>query len=517
MKTMEVKMIELIKNQKFTMLLMVLLLVSCMGEYAGNKGRPIDDDSASTVAEPVPTNTAEVEISRPNQQVFLERNFCACQSGKAVLFSSDSNCVSFCSGRGDEQPTIYINTTLGAEIEANTLFGTLNNWCTVALPENETLGNPQCVLRAVYGTEVQDITINPIPSSNLITANITALNPGRPYVVSLVETSSGSHSDYIHVNVLQNAEDPVNSAGPLAIDPVHLYTCVERDASNTVYYNQSFKTHFNYISSNMPPSLMPGNKYVFCHDIQTYGEDDNPDYPRLELREGFFNVWSQQDLRMYDLDNNKQPDINKILADRFVAEGISGAPTELFVKWEWFLYPENGLQLENDGPIAGAPNYWSKLGFIMSPWIDSVTGDPYCPTTEHYNSNNRMFNIIGEYVGTSTEGIYLAIKEPESYVAADGSIQAAPDDFLLIREGILKQIWFYISNGMRITPDASAIKNRTLKFHWPYDLDHPLIKQSNQRTYTVVHPNNLNMDSQNEIPTSYIPNDKRFGCIPAIL
>ncbi len=503
---------------------MVTLFTGCISEYSGNKGRPSknssamsDDDTLEPTAIPDPT-----AIPRPDQQVFLNSEFCACYQGVPALFSSNVTCPGFCGGQTDEQTNLYINTTLGAQIEANDMFGDLNNWCTVVLDEENGTA-PGCVLRAIFGTEEHALQLkyNPIPSSNLIVADLTTLDPGKPYIVYLEELSSGARSDAIHVNIKDSTAIPDPSTGPLSIDPVHMYTCIERGVSQTVYFNESFKTHFTYIDRNKPPTLMPGNTYIFCHDIQAYGNDDSPDYPRLELVESFFNVWSQQDLRMYDLDADGQPDINKLLADRYTAEGISGAPTNLFMKWEWFLYPQNGLQLDGSTPVSSAPNYWSKLGFIMSPWIDTNTAKAYCPTETHYNGTNPVFSILKEYVGTPTEGIYLAVKEPDSYnsVDEDGNtiVTAAPEDFLLVREGLVTKIWFYTENGIRITPDESTRYTKTLMFHWPYDINNPLIKQASQRTYTIKHLQDLNVATQNEIPTTYIPGDKRLGCIPAIL
>ena len=45
------------------------------------------------------------------------------------------------------------------------------------------------------------------------------------------------------------------------------------------------------------------------------------------------------------------------------------------------------------------------------------------------------------------EGIFLAEKEPEVLADADGILSQAPQDVLIIREGLLRRIWFYFEDN----------------------------------------------------------------------
>jgi hypothetical protein len=271
--------------------------------------------------------------------------------------------------------------------------------------------------------------------------------------------------------------------------------------------------------------VVPDHPTTFCHDIQQYGLSDNPLYPRLKLRPSVFYLWAQDDLRFYDQDADGVADINDILVQRFNEEGVVGN-TQTFAKLEWFFYPQGALSTgtddttntDNDQLDNSAPPTLSKLGFFMSPFVQGNSNKGMCPSQSDFNGSNPLFGILGDYIGGDTEGIYLAVRESlsYSYVDANGATQTAtaPDDFIIIREGQLKQVWFYTdSNGLHITPNEDNIGNHTIRFYYPLDTTNPYVKKSYQHVYTVTHPNIYNGDP-NAIPTSIVPNDKRFGCIP---
>jgi hypothetical protein len=145
---------------------------------------------------------------------------------------------------------------------------------------------------------------------------------------------------------------------------------------------------------------------------------------------------------------------------------------------------------------------------------DANTGLAYCPTQTQYNSNEPLFKILKIYIGVDTEGIYLALRDPESYKDQSGTLIKAPDSYILLRESLLKKIWFYFENGRHYTPTESIAGDKTLMFYWPPDITYPYIKKPGQRIYTVKHLSELNSTGTGPRP-EYVPSDRRIGCIPA--
>jgi hypothetical protein len=153
----------------------------------------------------------------------------------------------------------------------------------------------------------------------------------------------------------------------------------------------------------------------------------------------------------------------------------------------------------------------------MQPWINGTTGRAFCPTQENYNGTDPTFKIMKDVVGVDTEGLYLAEKEPEVLTTDDGTSTPAPQDVLIIREGLLKQIWFYYENNTHFVPDAITATQKTIYFYWPADPINPLIRKSTQKIYTVRAPDEIGKNgSQTGLTSTIRPSDRRFGCVPAL-
>ena len=503
-----------------------IVLGACVESYSGNSGRSEvaasnQDTTAGATAEPTPTPTPTVE-QRPSGAVFFDRNFCACFQQKPVILS---DCQAYCADRNDLTPTGYFNFTLGAEVTENANLGDLNNWCTATLAS--TTSSTGCYLEAKFGAETQRITGLTI-SGNTIQANLQILDDDKTYIMTLVEQSSGARSDSVHLRKIDPEETSSNTDGVLKIIGANQYNCFFRSGlqdSNNLFYDYNISKTYYYVDNNLPPNVVPGHPSIVCHDNQLFGNDDNPLYPRLNLQESVFYLWDQNQVKFYDLNNNSSLDINEELTQRFTEAGVVGN-TQTFAKLEWFFYPQGALSTGTDDNTStdnsqlnnSAPPTLAKLGFFMSPFVEGNNNTGLCPKQSDFNGTSPLFNILKDYIGGDTEGIYLAVREPlsYSYTDANGIVQtvSSPDDFLIIREGLLKQIWFYTNpQGLHIVPDENSVANNTIRFYYPPDTSSPFVKKSYQRVFTVTHPNIYNGDP-NAIPTSIIPSDKRFGCIP---
>jgi len=520
----------------FLPLLLVLLLTgilsSCIDSYNGNSGRPLIAKDSSTDDSDTTTEDDEEEVETRPDGVVLDSDFCACQDGAAAILS---DCTYYCSTKtSSSQAILYIDTSLPAEIEANPTFGTLVNWCEVSIDSTAETGEPKCVLQVTRnGSTVAKINVTHL-SGNALSADITDLSYDTTYIATLLQTSSGQTSSAIQFRKIDPSEDDTTTDGPLAIDPVHQYSCVSRGIASDLgsyYYEYALRTHFYYTNRYPPQAVVQGNNNVFCHNIFEFGSIDygSDITPRLELMQAAIAVWSQKDLRMYDIElpQDGEPDINQILSDKFTAAGVTG-PTSLFKLFQWWLYPEAALLTDEDSTdddsSSGTPASFAKLGFIMQPFYDETTKESFCPAAEHYNSGSKVFAILKDFVGVDTEGIYVGVRDVTTYADTDddGNIvyRTASPDFILIRETELKKIWFYIdNNGRSLRPTEDTIENYPIRFYWPpNEADPYTFSQGSQTRYTIKHLSELSSTANynDSVPTTIIPGDKRFGCIPKI-
>jgi len=440
-------------------------------------------------------------VLRPDDQVFIDKGYCACQNGNPV---SINDCIAFCSDKAVNNITLYGSVTLGPDILLNTTLGNLQNWCNAEIPNSDFVA-PQCQLELYDGNAFTYFNIT--VAGNRFTALLDTLPKDVTYVARIKETGSGSNVQSQPFQLRLKDFDPNDQVadGPLKIMPVSQYSCIflARQNEPVVSFTEYARRHFYFASSNNPPSLPPGLDLIKCHDKNIYGNNDSPLFPRLELIPQHFAVWDQSDVRFSDADGDGAIDINTEVTKEFRDRtGNSDAELNIFSVFAWPNIPA-----VEDYKDLGNPN----LGFILLPFVDDQNRGT-CPKQQDYLGNRPIYQIIGEKVGVDTEGLFMAESEP--YIDQTGSSIL---DILLIREGQLKKVWFYFENGQHLIPDPVTAGSKTVHFYWPLDTENPYIRKSDQLIYTVRYPDQIGKNGvQTGVVTGLRPPDKRFACIPAI-
>ena len=443
-------------------------------------------------------------ILRPDGEVYVKSDYCACKGGKHDIVN---NCESFCSGKNDAKSTLYGSVTLGPNVELNNELGSLENWCNNEITGSD-FSSPGCFLEVYDGSSKTFLTMNIPDDSNTFTVDIDALDYGKVYVATIVETQSGSNVRSDSFQIYRKVPDTSDvSDTPLKIMPVSQYTCVTRLASESdgeFLFEKGARVHFYFPANATPPSLPEGTtNTTVCHDSIAHGQNDSPLFPRLELIPQNFALWDQSDSRFADLDNDGNPDINKEVADRILEEFNIARTDNPFILMNWPNMPS----IEGFTKVAN-PN----LGFFMKVWLKPDSGLPFCPTQEDYNSSDPVFSVMKEIVGVDTEGLYMAESEPVTQ--STGSFLV---DVIMIRENLLKKIWFYYENNQHFVPDEITSGSKTIMFYYPPDENDPYVRKSSQKIYTVRFPSDIGKQgSFSGLETSIKPRDKRFGCIPAL-
>lgn len=451
------------------------------------------------------------QILRPSGEIYVKRDFCSCLQGKADIIN---NCESFCASKSTlTTPTLFGSVDVGAPIELNTELQNLHGWCNNELTDSEQ-ATPTCSLEAWDGLSTTTIDFTTFSGSNSFQANLTALEKNKTYVATIVEKGSGAKSNEFQIRRVNPVDDSNNNTTtPLKIMPVSQYTCMNRtgtlpdgtscgeSASGDEIFNCGSREFYYFPSNNAPPPMPPGSHFILCHDTQN-GVDDSPLFPRLELIPQHMALWDQADIRFADQNGDGRPDINQMIQDRLAEEFNVSRTINVFGLFNWPNKPNTG-----DG--SGTP---PNVGFYMQPWIDSNTGRGFCPKQENYNGNDPTFKIMKEVVGVDTEGIYLAVKQPEISDQTEGG-----NKLMLIREGLLRKIWFYFENGQHLVPDDITASQKTIMYYWPPDVNDPYVHKSTQKIYTVRAPEDINSNGATSgLVTTVRPPDKRFGCLPAM-
>lgn len=299
---------------------------------------------------------------------------------------------------------------------------------------------------------------------------------------------------------------------PLDLTLVNSYACVSRSGvsneDGTTFFAAT-KLYYFYERGYRPPAITVPGDFLFCRDILLYPGEDQIYYPRLDLIENVFALWDKNDRRFSISNDNGKLVVNNIIQKRLKKEYGIITKINLFSKLLWSHFPDFPDISGINRPAV------SKLGFKMEPFINNRTGLSYCPTQEQYQSNVPLFQILNELVAIDTEGLYMAISDPEKSIDPDGNVIPLPTRYLLIKENLLKKIWFYFyydgTSYRPVAPDDTTVAQNEIRFYWPADINNPLIKKSNQVTFLVRHPSQLN----GSYPTSVIPHDRKFACIPA--
>lgn len=464
-------------------------------EEANDNLLQIIDDSAGICIE------EQIKISRPTNQIFVKPDYCSCIDGKPDILN---NCDNFCASQTEQVATLFGSVTLGSDVFFNESLGNLANWCRAIIDDGFTGAN--CKLEAFDGLSTRKLDVNVPDGSNTFNAVISGLEFNKTYVMRLVEQTSGARSDPFQVIRKRQSTTAPGPTGPLKIMSVSQYTCVRRSGTiidNDTFFENAIRQHFYFASNEAPPSLPPGDPLTVCHDPIT-GINDSPLKPRLELIPQNFAVWDLSDFRFIDVSpQDGAPDINTQIAAQLASEyGISDAEVNLFGLLRW-----------PNSPVATQP---VNVGIFMQAFVNPVTGRAFCPGQDEYFSDDPVFQILREKVGVSTEGLYLAEKEPEALFDDEGRVIEVPTDTIIIRENLLKKIWFYFENGQHFIPDEVTANTRTIRFYYPPDIEDPYTKKSTQRIYTVRAPSQLGQAGNIGLPTSVPIPDKRFGCVPAL-
>jgi len=505
----------------FTFLLSVL--ASCLDSVPRDRPTFAPTQSASTID----PDADEVEVeevilpSRPDGIVFMQPGHCGCLAGEPVTLGT---CQSFCSSKSAQNPTLFVDIEID---EANSDFGinTLNKWCTQEITyEDPETGEVQVVEASPScRIEIKDedgssgsLDFTPVAGATSAQIDITNLDDDKTYRMTFVELVSGARSNTIQVRKVSSpVVDPVG--GPLAIEPVFKYACMNRlfisnDQNGQILYETFARQHYYFIAETRPEPLPGYFPNIYCHDYQTYGETPINN-PLIEETPGHFFTWKKWDPRFFDLNENQKLEIHEILEQKIIEQGstVSNTP-EVFFELD---YP-NGPQFSQSGDGSAASSSDESdpisLGFYMTPFIDFQNGyKAYCPTQANYYGTNPLLVAMRDVVGVDTEALYIAKQ--------DGVC-----DFILIPENIIKNIWFYLENGNHIEPNSDTIAGKQVQFYWPADPASPFIKKSNQRVYTLKSAAEVGSacstsggNVADEAPnTSYPPHDKRIGCIPKL-
>jgi len=451
------------------------------------------------------------QVVRPDGEVFIKRDFCSCLQGKADIIN---NCEGFCAGKASiTTPTLFGSVDVGPTIQINSLLGNLHNWCTIELPDTNQPA-PNCVIEAFDGLTTNTLDITTFSNSNAFQANLTSLAKNKTYVAVIKETGSGAQSNEFQIRRVDPPEDNnEDTTTPLKIMPVSQYTCLNRTGSlqdgtqcgelsgSDEIFNCGTREFYYFASNNAPPPMPPGAHFILCHDPQ-FGKDDSPLHPRLELIPQHIAMWDQSDIRFADQNGDSRPDINQMIQDRLANEFGVTRTINIFGLFTW----------PNKPATSGGSGTPPNVGFYMQPWIDSQTGRGFCPKQEQYNGNDPTFKIMKEVVGVDTEGIYLSVKQPEASDQQEGG-----NKLQLIREGLLRKIWFYFENGQHFVPDDITASQKTIMYYWPPDVNDPYVQKSTQKIYTVRAPEDINSNGASSgLVTTVRPPDKRFGCVPSM-
>ncbi len=456
------------------------------------------------------------KLKRPDNAVKIKSDFCACESGEPISFGS--NCEAFCATKNVAGRKLYINVDITAAISERDDLGTFERWCngTIIDVETETQvgGDPLCRLEMKDSNGSTAFTnIDPISAgSNTIRVDISdeaAIPNDETYRFKIVETGSGVSSDTKQIRLTtKRIDDPVG--GPLATVPAYRYTCININTTSdgvSLFYESASRLYFYFNPETRPDPLTADFPNIFCHDKGISNAPIND--PLLEQTPNALTLWDALDPRFFDTDGNGIIQLNDLILQSLTDQGVqvSAAP-DIFYKFQWAVGLDTSTANGSGTSTTVNPEN-ADLGYYMTPWTDQQTFKSYCPTSQHYNSNNQLFVALRDVVGVDTEGLYIAEQESGT-------------SLLLVRESDVKPIWFYKENTIPIQPNEDTIKGKKIQFYWPADPSSPYIKKSHQTTFTVKRANEIgeavSQDSQNNdgVPTQMPTHDKRIGCIPKL-
>jgi len=455
--------------------------------------------------------------SRPSGEIFINQNFCVCKNSKVASVNSDVGCASTCLEKSESVATIFGSVSVSSVVSGNDKLQNLHGWCTNDLDNNAQ--NPaSCSLVATDANgAASSINLTTTSGSNNFSATLEGnISFDKTYKIQLVESGSGvenatSTFEQIRLKEPEN-DDDLDLDGNLKIKLVGQYTCFFRtiqtdNNTNENYYLGTARYHF-YLPADSPiVPLAPGiHNTIFCHDyIKEQDTNDKANYTRLEYIPDQFALWDTLDPRFVQSGSNLTVDF--LIQEKIEQLGVSNPPLKTYFS------ALNGCS-SPDQSGSGCIN--QILGMAMSPFVDSK-GKSFCPGSDEYLGSNIEMRALGEIIGVPTEGVYYAEGPREIQTLPDGTQQELSNDVIMVRENILKKIWFHLGqNGVPVTPTEQTESQATY-FYWPADFASPYVhKKGYQKLYTVKRMDELLNDGRtNEIPTSLKPHDRKAACVPA--
>lgn len=412
--------------------------------------------------------------------ISITSGHCICRDGVSI---GQSSCKNFCQARSSTSKTLFGNATLQPTDLTSGYINNLHEWCNKELP-NSSHVSPQCFLEVYNGDETVTLPIV-TNRSNSFTVNLDPLKFNRPYVLKIV-SSTGAMSTAFQIRM----NPSITPIDPLMVESLNQYYCVFSSGvldDGGFNYRNSINQNYSYSDRLLPQPIPNHAEGIFCHDRVIYGGVDSILFPRLGLIENSGSVWSLENSRFADLDNDGKEDINTEIESTLLEEFDLDVSLDLF--------------LDFNGAIDPFSTSITK-GKLLTTFIDPLTGRNFCPTRERYSYPEPLFQVLGRYLAVDTEPMYMARRE--AVVFEDGTI--APEDYLFLSKSVLSPIWFYVKNGMILAPNEDDRFRKTLFFYWPADHNDPFVKKSYQKIYRI------SAVEDQEIRTP----DKSFACAPKI-
>lgn len=502
------------------LLTLVFFLQSCSFDFQGNKSsRGFVNLGTSGAEAPSDIGTG---TTRPTGVTLDNVTYCICQNNETAMISG---CESFCSDKDDASPTLYLNTSLSADISLNTeTFGSLFKWCTA---ETETEINPSCVLTYYSSAGPGDapIEVNLSETSNSLTADLVDLDRETIYVMKLEIPQYGYESENsINIRLKSLNSTPIFN-GVLQTQLLTSYSCIQRSGfsvsqgnTSTNTFTQIAATTYYFIPSELPDPVAGGPFDPICHDFVNY-LSDGPNVPRYR-EQAAFSLFNKNEVLFYD-NEEANGDFtatgNGVLdiEDRIALE-YGSAVSGLFYELRWPTGPTANSSTTTTNPL---------LGFILTPFIDNTNnGLAFCPDHSDYqNTSDPLSGILGNYIGVETEPLYLAEKVRDVMQEYDQNglplptTTLGPADYILVTESDINGIRYFNNNGVPTIPSNSDLINQTIQFHWPANYSSPFVRNSGQSVYHIRHPSELGTDEAPGVPRNNRPPGNRIiGCVPKL-
>ncbi len=271
--------------------------------------------------------------------------------------------------------------------------------------------------------------------------------------------------------------------GYLIRSEVNEYTCrhwgnIPNGSTPPIKHPGYTAISIRYYQNESMPMPVADTTYTACHDINLYGEQDRFDYPRLDLIENVFSVFSSFDSRFDQMSDNRM-EIDHLIQKRML--------DEYNIKFNGNLFIQPSIDLRQ--------NY----GYLLRPLKDSVLNLVYCPSSTTI-ALSPLVKVVTDYTG-DTQGLYFAMLETQKLFTGREKETFDINSSIVLTETQLIKYGFYVKNGIkkRITLD-SQIETETIYFYYPFseNLD-PLISNGRKYGYVKFY------DSRS--------NTKKIGCV----